>query len=673
MVRLECLLYAAGLTALGAGKTDAFYLPGGAPNSFVKGTKVELQVVLLTSTKTQIPFDYYKAPYCRPGETLTEAENLGEILMGDKISSSPYVLEMEKNVTCSILCRQNMDKGNMEQLQDLIDNDYRVHMQLDNLPVAIHDNRKTSHGFPVGYRDNNGQRYLYNHLSFLVKYHQAPHFEGNRVVAFEVVPSSIKHHEQDGGDQRENLSLEAESGDAVERGGRSRRSRSRRRARHLAEGQDQERNLEKQEEGPISLRTCLKKGSTTTPNPQSVEEAGEVIFTYDVEWQLDPHTTWSRRWEAYLKGNPDNEIHYFSIVNSLMITLFLTGVVAMIMLRTLRKDISSYNEMQTVEDAQEESGWKLVHGDVFRPPSLSPMLLSVMCGTGMQVLAMTLSTITFAFLGFLSPANRGGMLTALLVLFVLMGSFAGYWSATMYKFFNGKKWKRSTLATALLFPSIIFSIFWSLDLMVWSRGSSTAVPVSAFASLLFLWFFVSVPLVFVGSYFGFRAEPYSIPVRVNQIARHVPEQMWYTHPAFAIALGGVLPFGAVCIELFFIMSALWLHQIYYVFGFLYVVFFILIATCAEITMVMCYFQLCNEDYRWWWRAFLSAGSSAGYLFVYSVWYFYSKLEITGFVPTMVYFGYMLVIALTFFLLTGSSGFFACFWFVRKIYSAIKVD
>ena len=63
-------------------------------------------------------------------------------------------------------------------------------------------------------------------------------------------------------------------------------------------------------------------------------------------------------------------------------------------------------QMQTVEDAQEESGWKLVHGDVFRPPSLSPMLLAVMCGTGMQVLAMTLSTITFAFLGFLSPANR---------------------------------------------------------------------------------------------------------------------------------------------------------------------------------------------------------------------------------------------------------------------------
>lgn len=68
------------------------------------------------------------------------------------------------------------------------------------------------------------------------------------------------------------------------------------------------------------------------------------------------------------------------------------------------------------------------------------------------------------------------MLTALLVLFVLMGSFAGYWSATMYKFFNGKMWKQCTLATALLFPSMIFAIFWALDIMVsnfnnWSRGS----------------------------------------------------------------------------------------------------------------------------------------------------------------------------------------------------------
>ncbi|CAM9276084.1 unnamed protein product [Sphacelaria rigidula] len=574
--------------------------------------------------------------------------------MGDKIAASPYKLRMKTDVSCQQLCSPELSEADMKNFQNLVDNEYKVHMQLDGLPVAIHENRLTSHGFPVGYRGDDGVRYIFKHLSFVVKYHESDAFEGSRIVGFEVVAPSVNRQRQEGlpqGDQKnEGSGGEAGSGNM----------QGRRRERHLAEN----------EEGV--LNACRESTDMTEFSRQSVESPQKVTFTYDVRWEYS-NTPWADRWDQYINGNPEREIHYFSIVNSLMITLFLTGVVAMIMLKTVKRDISTYNEMQTVEDTQDESGWKLVHGDVFRPPSFSPMLLSVLCGSGMQVLAMTLSTITFAFMGFLSPANRGGMLTAILVLFVLMGSFAGYWSATVYKFFNGKKWKRSTLVTALLFPSIVFAIYWALDVLVWTREASTAISVPMFALLLFLWFFVSMPLVFVGSYFGFRAETYTIPVRVNQIARHVPEQMWYTHPAFAIALGGILPFGAVCIELFFIMSALWMHQIYYVFSFLYVVFFILIATCAEITMVMCYFQLCNEDYRWWWRAFLSAGSSAGYLFVYSIWFFYSKLPITGFVPTMVYFGYMLVIALTFFLLTGSCGFFACFWFVRKIYSAIKVD
>jgi len=274
-----------------------------------------------------------------------------------------------------------------------------------------------------------------------------------------------------------------------------------------------------------------------------------------------------------------------------MIVLFLTGVVAMIMLRTLRKDITTYNEMQTLEEAQEESGWKLVHGDVFRAPPTSPMLLSVLAGTGVQIFAMTSCSMCFALFGFLSPANRGGLLTAILLLFVFMGAFAGYYAARLYKLFGGKEWKRNTILTATLFPSTVFVIFIGLDCLLFYEGASTAVPFSTLVALILLWFGISLPLVLVGSYFGFKKDTFEVPVRTNQIARHVPEQMWYTHPAFAIALGGVLPFGAVCIELFFIMSALWLHQIYYVFGFLMVVLFILVATCGEITIVMCYFQV----------------------------------------------------------------------------------
>lgn len=286
---------------------------------------------------------------------------------------------------------------------------------------------------------------------------------------------------------------------------------------------------------------------------------------------------------------------------------------------------------------------------------------------------MTCFGLCCALIGLLSPANRGSMLTSILLIFVFMGSFAGYSSARVYKLLQGKDWKKCTILAASLYPSIIGFIFIGINVVVSMQGSSTTAPIGTLLSILLLWIGVSTPMVFIGSYFGFKKESIATPVRTNQIARHIPDQVWYTSPLFSIVLGGILPFGAVCIELFFIMSAMWLHQYYYIFGFLFAVLLILIVTCAEITIVLCYFQLCNEDYRWWWRSFLASGSSAGYLFLYSVWYYISKLNTQGFIPTVLYFSYMSMITVTFFMITGSIGFFSCLWFVRTIYGAIKVD
>jgi transmembrane 9 superfamily protein 2/4 len=145
-------------------------------------------------------------------------------------------------------------------------------------------------------------------------------------------------------------------------------------------------------------------------------------------------------------------------------------------------------------------------------------------------------------------------------------------------------------------------------------------------------------------------------------------------PPFSVLMGGILPFGAVFIELYFIMSSIWLHKLYYVFGFLLIVFIILILTCAEITIVMIYFQLCNGDYRWWWRSFFTSGSSALYLLLYSVFYFVTKLRaVSHFLMGVVFFGYMAIISYFFFVLTGAIGFYSSFWFIVKIFGSIKVD
>jgi transmembrane 9 superfamily protein 2/4 len=134
-----------------------------------------------------------------------------------------------------------------------------------------------------------------------------------------------------------------------------------------------------------------------------------------------------------------------------------------------------------------------------------------------------------------------------------------------------------------------------------------------------------------------------------------------------------LPFGAVFMELFFILGSVWKQQVYYLFGILGLVFIILMITCAEITIVLAYFHLCSEDYKWWWRSFITSGSSAFYLLAYSMFYFFTRLDITKFVPALMYFGYMFIVALAFFALTGTVGFYACFLFIRKIYGSVKID
>ena len=46
---------------------------------------------------------------------------------------------------------------------------------------------------------------------------------------------------------------------------------------------------------------------------------------------------------------------------------------------------------------------------------------------------MTFVTMIFAVLGFLSPANRGGLMTAMLMLFVFMGVINGYVTGRMLR------------------------------------------------------------------------------------------------------------------------------------------------------------------------------------------------------------------------------------------------
>ena len=611
--------------------------PGVSPEEYAEFEQIWMYTDLVESKKTQVPFEVYDLPGFveKPENKAKQAKrlkrNLGARLQGFKLKPAPFELFVKQDMSCKAFSRATIQGKKLRWVRKLIERQYRVHFQLDGLPVLMKskDLNFAVRGYPVGFKSPAGNKkefFLYNHFKFTITYHEDQE-TGIRITGFDVHPVSINH------DVAKNGDVPTCTGFGVEN-------------------------------DPANY-VALDTGSG---------EAVPVVFSYDVQW-VASDLEWADRWDVYLVGSPDDDIHYYSIVNSLIIVLFMTGAVATIMIRTLRKDIAGYNEMtelQALEEGEEETGWKLVHGDVFRPPSFSPMLLSVLVGTGAQIICAVTLAILLSVMKVTSSMKKGQILTSLIMLYVLCGSVAGYVSARIYKFCEAKAWKLNTIITATALPAVCVIIFSMLNIFLSFAGAATAVSFWIILALFLLWVCVSAPLVFVGSFIGLRAPTIEVSVKTKQIARVIPDTPGISSIVMML-LGGALPFGAVCIELAFIMSALWLHQIYYVMGFLLAVIFVLAATCAQVSIVMCYVQLCNEDHRWWWKAFWNCATAGIYLFLYSLWFLKSRLNLIGFLPVIVYLTYMTMICVFFGLFCGASGFLSAFWFNRTIYGAVKVD
>lgn len=617
--------------------TCAFYLPGIAPKDYANGNKLDVMANSLTSKKNKLPFDYYWLPYCgheNPELHHSKPVNLGQILVGERSKPTDFNILMGESKTCTVLCRKTLTAKHVKRFKRRIDQKYNVRLNLDNMPLVTKQIQKDIEIYNFGYHVGDvkdGKWYINNHLSFTVLFHKtstSSNFNptnrnaGLRIVGFEVEASSVDHG-----------------------------------------------NFEGNTAPPSS---CPPKSSSKN---MELAENAVVTFTYDVKF-FPSSNPWATRWDPLLKADSNlREIQWFSIVNSLMISLFLTALVGTVMMRTVLRDFVRYNQLEEEDEADDVTGWKLVHGDVFRTPRY-PVFLSVCYGSGAQTLKMSSITLIFALLGFLSPANRGGLVTAMLSLWVLSSAVCGYTSARLYSAFEGASSRKLvTLGSAFLFPGLSFSVFFVLNLFVWMSGSSSAVPFFTLILLLFMWFGVSVPLVFCGAYIAYRRKPIEFPVRTNQIPRQIPTSPLNIPQYVYIVLAGILPFGTIFMELVIILNSILQNQILYLFGMLTIVFLILIATCAEMSIVFTYLTLAAEQWTWWWQAFAGSASSGLYMFMYCLSYLYTQQKTGGvpFVSMIMFISYSLVFSTAFALLTGTVGFFSSFWFVRKIYSNIRVD
>ncbi|GAB7353167.1 hypothetical protein MBLNU459_g3698t1 [Dothideomycetes sp. NU459] len=696
--------------------TQAFYIPGWSIKSYGDGEVIPLFVNKVYSDNTQLQYAYAELPFvCPPSgrrhgvggliSGSNVALNLGEVLRGDRIIVSDYELEMGKDEEVRYLCSHKVDRAGIRRAQEIIKNNYAAEWIVDNLPGAtrfVSADRLRKYyatGFKMGYEEFNPfsgvpRYFINNHVTLVIRWHRAPGKQGQQgrkvIVGFEVYGKSIEAGNRDAS------GLPASVQD-------------------VRNGME----LTLRKNGTSTAQKYTDSSYTPAEADDSDEKATLTIpYTYSVYFREEEGIEWKNRWDLFFVGQEDSsKIHWLAIVNSLVISGLLTAVVAVIFARTVRGDIKGYKEGsiedgkarikikrvksarsprksgekcglldqagdeveaeissddETIEDI---TGWKLVHGDVFRPPSYGG-ILAPLVGSGMQLVFMATGLVLLSCFGVLNPSFRGGFVSVGMALFVIAGIFSGYFSARVYKTFGGQLWQKNCFVTATLFPGLVFSAIFILNLFVWAQASSTALPFGTLVGLVALWLLIQLPLVYVGSWYGYtKVGSWQHPIKATVIPRQIPPHAWYAKGLRSILFAGLIPFAVIFIELLFVFKSMWQDKsgYYYVFGFLAVVVVVLVGVVMEVTVIAVYIQLCSENYHWWWHSFLVGSSSSLWIFAYCVYYYFYHLHIQGFVSSLLFFAYSGLACAVYALLTGTIGFLTAYAFVRRIYGAIKAD
>lgn len=294
----------------------------------------------------------------------------------------------------------------------------------------------------------------------------------------------------------------------------------------------------------------------TSENPRPILPGTTAPLTFSVTW-VETTKPFATRFDRYLDFDFfEHQIHWFSIFNSFMMVVFLCGLVALILMRTLKNDYARYSvegdslEMD-LDRAVDDFGWKNVHGDVFRAPKYL-LLYSAMLGTGYQLIVLGLCVITLTLFATMYD-ERGSAMTAFLVCYSLTSIIAGYAGAAFYKRNSGTEWKKCMLATAVFYPGICFVVAFFLNFIAVWYQSLAAFSFQTMFLMFVIWLCVSCPLVLIGTIMGRSTSVAGdFPCRINSLKRPIPEGRWYTQPIALAAFAGILPFGSIFIEMYFV-------------------------------------------------------------------------------------------------------------------------
>jgi hypothetical protein len=398
-----------------------------------------------------------------------------------------------------------------------------------------------------------------------------------------------------------------------------------------------------------------------------------VGFYYTVSWkQTTEESVINTGFDTFF--NDDG--HWFSIVNSFVLVTLLIVIVWQILIKT----DTSTNQQIDLETSTggssnaEESGWKTIRVEVFKcPPSRE--VISSAVGSGIQ---LVLIMVVLFFLGAFGVyyKSRGSLATAGILLYAFTAACSGLVSARIYHYLGGNHWGWNLILTASLLPVPLFIISLVLNNFAWASHSTSALPISSIAFIFAMWIVVTCPLTITGGICGRnRMEETLVDVgdKLPKLPKPIPRQPIYMRFIPSVLISGILPFGALSVELDYIFNSLWGHKVYTMWGVIFLVFVMVLNMTACISIIQTYFQLNSKDYRWWWRSFFIGGSTAFYVFLYALYFYIKKSAMVGFLQAAFFVGYTTILCLVILLMLGSVGFLSSMAFVKYIYERSKTE
>jgi len=407
----------------------------------------------------------------------------------------------------------------------------------------------------------------------------------------------------------------------------------------------------------------------------NLENPVDLTFTYSVFWQKTNHP-FNQRGKLLHSTDffPKSiEIHWLSIINSIVLVGLLIGLVVIILSRVLRNDFIRYNNEGEGTLDDEDYGWKLISNDVFRFPVYKSLFCSLI-GVGTQFLVLGFGIILMAMVGLFNVHRHGSLNTAAFLLYALTSCVSGYVSAKIYKQMNGVAWVWNINLTACIY-TVPFFLTWSvINSVAWGYGSTQALPFTTILVLGLVWVTIGYPLTVIGGILGKNtSQSFDEPCRTKNIRREIPPIPWFHSMLSHMIVGGFVPFSAISVELYYIFSTLWGRDQYTLYGVLSLVFIILLGVTACISVALTYFQLSSEDWRWWWRSIITSGSASLFVMGYAFFFYVKRSNMYGGLQTIQFFGYTTLTCYMFFLMLGAVGYYSSLKFIRYIYLNIKMD